>query len=72
MQGPLASHLQEDSEILEASPVTNEILMMGNSYTSANSLDSLVDGVMNAASNPANVTSLTGGGMRLSQHSSNV
>ena len=46
--------------------------MMGNSYTSANSLDSIVDGVMSAASNSANVTSLTGGGMRLSQHSNNV
>ena len=72
MQGPLSSHLQADDEVLETSPVSLEILMMGNSYTSANTLDSLVDGVMNAASNPANVTSLTGGGMSLSQHSSNV
>ena len=72
MQGPLSSHLQADDGVLEASSVSLEILMMGNSYTSANSLDSLVDGVMSAASNSANVTSLTGGGMRLSQHSSNV
>jgi len=72
MQGPLSSHLQADDGVLEASPVSLEILMMGNSYTSANSLDSIVDGVLSAASNPANVTSLTGGGMRLSQHSSNV
>ena len=72
MQGPLSSHLQADDGVLEAGPASLEILMMGNSYTSANSLDSIVDGVMSAASNPANVTSLTGGGMRLSQHSSNV
>ena len=72
MQGPLSSHLQADDGVLEASSVSLEILMMGNSYTSANSLDSIVDGVMSAASNSANVTSLTGGGMRLSQHSSNV
>jgi|GEM_PF-611857 len=72
MQGPLSSHLQADNGVLEAGPVSLEILMMGNSYTSANSLDSIVDGVMSAASNPANVTSLTGGGMRLSQHFSNV
>ena len=72
MQGPLSSHLQADDGVLETSPVSLEILMMGNSYTSANSLDSIVDGVLSAASNSANVTSLTGGGMRLSQHSSNV
>ena len=72
MQGPLTSHLQPDEGVFETGPISFDILMMGNSYTSANSLDSLVDGVMNAASNPANVTSLTGGGMRLSQHSSNV
>ncbi len=72
MQGPLSSHLQADDGVLEASSVSLEILMMGNSYTSANSLDSIVDGVMSAASNSANVTSLSGGGMRLSQHSSNV
>ncbi len=72
MQGPLSSHLQADDGVLEAGPASLEILMMGNSYTSANSLDSIVDGVLSAASNSANVTSLTGGGMRLSQHSSNV
>tara|TARA_B110000902_G_scaffold192364_1_gene217987 strand:+ start:1122 stop:1388 length:267 start_codon:yes stop_codon:yes gene_type:complete len=44
MQGPLSSHLQADDGVLEASSVSLEILMMGNSYTSANSLDSIVDG----------------------------
>ena len=49
-----------------------DILLMGNSYVASNSLHNLVDGVMNAASQPANVSALTSGGMRLSQHWSNV
>ena len=72
MQGSVSSFLEDETIISQTGANSNEILIMGNSYTSANSLDNLVDGVMNAASNPANVTSLTGGGMSLSQHSSNV
>ena len=49
MQGPLSSHLQADDGVLEASFVSLELLMMGNSYTSSNSLDSIVDGVMSEA-----------------------
>ena len=49
-----------------------EILLMGNSYVSSNSLHNLLGGVMSEASTPANVSSLNGGGMRLSQHASNV
>ncbi|MDP6869296.1 MAG: hypothetical protein QGI21_00790 [Candidatus Poseidoniaceae archaeon] len=49
-----------------------DILLMGNSYISSNSLESLLGGVMSSASNQANVSSLTSGGMRLSQHASNV
>ena len=49
-----------------------DILLMGNSYVASNSLHNLIDGVMSAASTPANVSSLNGGGMRLSQHASNV
>ena len=56
----------------ESSGNSHEILLMGNSYVASNSLHNLVDGVMNAASQPANVSALTGGGMRLSQHWSNV
>ncbi|MGY8754936.1 MAG: hypothetical protein ACKVIR_04530, partial [Candidatus Poseidoniales archaeon] len=72
MQEPLSSHLQADDEVLEASPVSLEILMMGNSYVASNSLHTLIDGVINAASTSANVSSLNGGGMKLSQHASNV
>ncbi|MFL2961487.1 MAG: hypothetical protein ACJZ2K_00695, partial [Candidatus Poseidoniaceae archaeon] len=42
-----------------------DILLMGNSYVASNSLHNLVDGVMNAASQPANVSALSGGGMIL-------
>ena len=51
---------------------TPDILLMGNSYVASNSLDALVDGVMSAASTNSNVSSLTSGGMRLSQHWNNV
>ena len=64
--------LSEDSVKSESSGNSHEILLMGNSYVSFNSLHNLVDGVMNAASQPANVSTLNGGGMRLSQHWSNV
>ena len=46
--------------------------LWANAYVASNSLHNLVDGVMNAASQPANVSTLNGGGMRLSQHWSNV
>jgi len=64
--------LSEDSERSESSGNSHEILFMGNSYVASNSLKNLVDGVMNAASQPANVSALTSGGMRLSQHWNNV
>ena len=58
-----------NSEVLQG---PQDILLMGNSYTSANNLGNLVDGVMGAASVQTNVSSLTGGGLRLSQHANNV
>ena len=69
------SYLDEEVESKE-SPGQGQgpadILLMGNSYVASNSLHNLIDGVMSAASTPANVSSLNGGGMRLSQHASNV
>ena len=59
----------QNSKVLQG---PQDILLMGNSYTSANNLDNLVDGVMGAASVQTNVSSLTGGGLKLSQHASNV
>lgn len=48
------------------------ILMMGNSYTSANNLASVVEGVLDADNINASVSSVNGGGMKLPQHWSNV
>ena len=50
--------LSEDSVKSESSSNSHEILLMGNSYVASNSLHNLVDGVMNAASQPANVSTL--------------
>ena len=66
------TNLSEDSVKSESSGNSHEILIMGNSYVASNSLHNLVDGVMNDASIYSNVSALTGGGMRLSQHWSNV
>ena len=66
------TNLSEDSVKSESSGNSHEILIMGNSYVASNSLHNLVDGVMNDASITSNVSALTGGGMRLSQHWSNV
>ena len=48
------------------------VMMMGNSYTSANSLASLVEGVMDAEGYNATVQSVTSGGMKLPAHWQNV
>ena len=57
-----------------SSPPTPSVsaLMMGNSYTNANSLDTLVEGVATAAGYNASVDALTGGGMKLPAHWQNV
>ena len=66
------TYLDETLEARESGSGPEDILLIGNSYVGSNSLHNLVDGVMNAASQPANVSTLNGGGMRLSQHASNV
>ncbi|MDC3298164.1 hypothetical protein OAU99_02180, partial [Candidatus Poseidoniaceae archaeon] len=69
------SYLDEEVEFKEGPGLGQgpaDILLMGNSYVASNSLHNLIDGVMSAASTPANVSSLNGGGMLLSQHASNV
>ena len=48
------------------------VLMMGNSYTGANNLATLVDDVMDADGYNATLGSLNSGGMKLPQHWSNV
>ena len=48
------------------------VLMYGNSYTASNSLDAVVEAVMDADGYNSTVASLTGGGMRLPQHWQNL
>ena len=48
------------------------VLMMGNSYTSANSLASLVDDLLDADGYNATVDTVNGGGMKLPDHWQNV
>jgi uncharacterized membrane protein len=48
------------------------VMMMGNSYTNANNLASVVEGVMDADGYNATVQSVTSGGMKLPQHWQNV
>ena len=50
----------------------SSVLMFGNSYTQQNSLDSLVQNIINSAGGNASVSAMTGGGMRLPQHYGNV
>ena len=66
------NYLKSGPETKDSGQGSPDILLMGNSYVASNSLHTLIDGVMNAASTSANVSSLNGGGMKLSQHASNV
>ena len=45
-----------------------DILMMGNSYTSSNSLSVRLDSILTDSGEDAQVTSLTSGGLKLSEH----
>ena len=49
------------------SGASHEVLMMGNSYTSANGLSGLIQGLLREEGD-ANVSALTGGGMTLVDH----
>ncbi|MEE2747556.1 MAG: hypothetical protein VX473_03705 [Candidatus Thermoplasmatota archaeon] len=51
---------------------TYDVLMLGNSYTSQNSLSSRVQALFDEAGTPASVSDLTGGGMKLYQHADNA
>ena len=51
--------LSEESVRTESSGNSHEILFMGNSYVASNSLQNLVDGVMNDASITSNAVSYT-------------
>ena len=51
---------------------TYDVLMLGNSYTSQNSLSSRVQSLFDEAGTSASVSDLTGGGMKLYQHADNA
>ena len=51
---------------------TYDVLMLGNSYTSQNSLSSQVQALFDASGTSASVSDLTGGGMKLYQHADNA
>ena len=50
----------------------SSVLMFGNSYTQQNSLHSLLQNMVNSAGGNVSASALTGGGMRLPQHFTNV
>jgi len=51
---------------------TYDVLMLGNSYTSQNSLSSRVQALFDASGSSASLSDLTGGGMKLYQHADNA
>ncbi|MCS5535837.1 MAG: hypothetical protein NZ802_08280, partial [Candidatus Poseidoniales archaeon] len=51
---------------------TYDVLILGNSYTSQNSLSSRVQALFDASETSASVSDLTGGGMKLYQHADNA
>jgi polyhydroxybutyrate depolymerase len=51
---------------------TYDVLMLGNSYTSQNSLSSRVQALFDETGTSASVSDLTGGGMKLYQHADNA
>jgi len=51
---------------------TYDVLLMGNSYTSANTLRSRLQSVFDDAQQPAMISDLTGGGMKLYEHADNA
>ena len=51
---------------------TYDVLMLGNSYTSQNSLSSRVQALFDSTGTSASVSDLTGGGMKLYQHADNA
>ena len=53
---------------VSAKDSTLDILMMGNSYTSSNSLSVRLDNMLIDSGEDAQVTSMTSGGLKLSQH----
>jgi|GEM_PF-685070 len=70
---PVTMSLEEARPTREAAEDgTYDVLMLGNSYTSQNSLSSRVQALFDASGTSASVSDLTGGGMKLYQHADNA
>ena len=70
---PFTMSLEEARPTREAAEDgTYDVLMLGNSYTSQNSLSSRVQALFDASGTSASVSDLTGGGMKLYQHADNA
>ena len=70
---PFTMSLEEARPTREtADDGTYDVLMLGNSYTSQNSLSSRVQALFDASGTSASVSDLTGGGMKLYQHADNA
>jgi len=70
---PVTMSLEEALPTREAAADgTYDVLMLGNSYTSQNSLSSRVQALFDASGTSASVSDLTGGGMKLYQHADNA
>ena len=70
---PVTMSLKE-APLTRESPAdgTYDVLMLGNSYTSQNSLSSRVQALFDETGTSASVSDLTGGGMKLYQHADNA
>lgn len=66
------SNLPDNESVLGSSPNSMEVLMLGNSYTQANNLESLTESLLTNYFANSNVDRLAAGGLNLADHSSRV
>ena len=65
-------NLHDSDSVLSSSPNSMEVLMLGNSYTQANNLESLTESMLTNYFANSNVDRLAAGGLNLADHSSRV
>ena len=66
------SNLHDDESALSSSPNSMEVLMLGNSYTQGNNLESLTESLLTNYFANSNVDRLAAGGLNLADHSNRV
>jgi len=67
-----SQNLDDDESVLSSSTNSMEVLMLGNSYTQANNLESLTESLLTNYFANSNVDRLAAGGLNLADHSSRV